>query len=432
MLGGDFMATIVNKEMFSDSLLNEIREKFHYVDWDPYTGDRVYLEASGGSLRLKSVTETLAKEVSLPDELYRYNPASDYAVAAMEQGIEDVKLFLGAKSGQIMSANSATQTIFRAVNAVTSHIPGNNVVTTQLDHPAVLSPTKYFADLTGKEWRVVNIASDTGSIPIDTILEKIDKNTCLLCLQQASNQTGTVNDVTTIIRETRQIKPDLYVVVDAVQYAPHGQIDVEDIAADAYAFGPYKAYGVKGIGFAHISDRLADLPHENLLLKADNNWVLGSPAHALFASWTSVVDYLCWLGSHFTDSTDRRELVIASKDAIHLHMMALLDRALNGSEEVEGLLNMDHVTVCGMEEEIVNRMCIFLFRLAGMDSPTASQRYNQSHHVRVSARVRDSYSTYPLEGLGWPDAVRLSAAHYNTPEEIDRFLKATIALNNAK
>jgi selenocysteine lyase/cysteine desulfurase len=424
------MAKIGDKQMFSTGLLKEVRDRFLYVDWDPYTGERVYLEASGGSLRLKSVVETLAKEVSLPDELYRYNPASDHAVAAMEKGIADVKLFLGAESGQIMSANSATQTIFRAVNAVTSHIPGRNVVTTQLDHPAVLSPTKYFADLYGKEWRVAGLSPETGSIPIDTVLEKIDKNTCLLCLQQASNQTGTVNDVTSIIRQARSIKPDLYVVVDAVQYAPHGPIDVEDIGADAYAFGPYKAYGVKGIGFAHISERLAELPHENLLLKADTNWVLGSPAHALFATWSTVVDYLCWLGSHFTDSTDRRELIVASKNAIHRHMLALLDRALNGSEEVEGLLDMEHVTMCGMEEEIINRMCIFLFRLAGIDSPTASERYNRECHVRVSARVKDAYSTYPLEGLGWPDAVRLSAAHYNTPQEIDRFLKATQALTS--
>ena len=160
------MVEIKRKKMFSSSLLKKIRDKFFYVDWDPYTGERVYLEASGGSLRLKSVAETLVKEVSLPDELYRYNPASDHAVAAMEKGIEDVKLFLGAKSGQIMSANSATQTVFRAVNAVTSHMPGSNVVTTQLDHPAVLSPTKYFADLYGKEWRVAGLSPETGSIPV--------------------------------------------------------------------------------------------------------------------------------------------------------------------------------------------------------------------------------------------------------------------------
>jgi selenocysteine lyase/cysteine desulfurase len=210
----------MDKQMFSPALLEQIRDRFVYVDQDPHSGQRVYLEASGGSLRLKSVVETMTKEVSLPDELYRYNPASDYVVEATQKGIEDVKLFLGARSGNIISANSATQTIFRAVNAVVSHIPGSNIVTSQLEHPAVLSPTKYYAELSGKEWRVANIIRETGTVPMEAILEKIDKNTCMLCLQHASNQTGAVNDVKTLVREARKIKPDLYVLIDAVQYAP--------------------------------------------------------------------------------------------------------------------------------------------------------------------------------------------------------------------
>ena len=259
-------------------------------------------------------------------------------------------------------------------------------------------------------------------------MEKVDKDTCLLAIQHGSNQTGAINDVKTIIQEARKIKPDLYVLVDAVQYAPHGQIDVEDYGADAYAFGPYKAYCVKGIGFAHISDRLAKLPHENLLGKPDTNWALGSPAHMMYASWSATVDYLCWLGSHFTESTERRDQIIASKDAIHAHMKALFHRAMYGSERIEGLLDQEHVTVCGMPKNIENRLCIFLFRLRGIDSSTAMERYNQEHGIRLAARIKDAYSTVALEALGWPDAVRLSGAHYNTPGEIDLFLKATKAL----
>ncbi len=118
--------------IFSPTLLEEVRKHFMYVDWDPYSGQRVYLEASGGSLRLKSVVESIAKEAALPDELYRYNPASDHVVRSIEKGIEDVKLFLGAKSGYIMPAQSATHAIFRVINAVTSHVPGTNIVTTSL------------------------------------------------------------------------------------------------------------------------------------------------------------------------------------------------------------------------------------------------------------------------------------------------------------
>jgi selenocysteine lyase/cysteine desulfurase len=260
---------------------------------------------------------------------------------------------------------------------------------------------------------------------MEAILDKIDINTNLLLFQHASNQTGAINDAKKIIEEARKIRPELYVVIDGVQYAPHGQIDVEDIGADAYAFGPYKAYCVKGIGFAHISDRLARLPHENLVLKPDTNWILGSPPHAMLAAWSAVVDYLCWLGSKFTDSTDRREQIVSANMAINGHVVALLDRILYGSDQSEGLMKMNHVTVCGMEGELVKRLCILLFHLDGIDSTTAMKHYNNKYGIRVAARIPDSYSLYTLEGLGWPDAIRLTAGHYNTPEEIDRFLKAT-------
>ena len=414
--------------MFSSDFLAEIRQKFLYVDWDPYSGQRIYLEASGGSLRLRTVLETLAKEAAIPDELFRFNPASDYITKWIDKGIEDVKVFLGAKSGEIIPAHSATQTMFRAINTITSNIPGTNIVTTELEHPSVLGATNYFAHSTGKEWRVAKISKETSSVPVDTILENVDKETCLLAFQHGSNQTGAINDVKKIIQEARKINPDLYVLVDAVQYAPHGQIDVEEYGADVYAFGPYKAYCIKGIGFAHISDRLAKLPHENLLGKPATNWVLGSPAHMMYACWSKTVDYLCWVGNHFTDSTDRRVQMIAAKDAIHAHMKALLHRAMFGSEKVEGLLKQKHVSVCKMSKDLENRLCIFLFRLEGMDSSTAMSRYNNEHGVRLAARIRDAYSSVTLDALGWPDAVRLSACHYNTPEEIDLFLKATKSL----
>lgn len=409
----------------SSELLDEIRDRFLYVDRDPFAGERIYLEASGGSLRLRSVMETIAEETSIPDELYRYNPASNHVVECVDRGISDVKVFLGAKSGHIMPAQSATQTIFRAINAIVSKIPGKNVVTTELEHPAVLSSTKYFADLHGMKTRVAKVSRETGSVPTEAILELVDPETSVLAFQHASNQTGAVNDVKSIVREARNIKPDLYVVIDAVQYAPHGPIDVEELGADAYAFGPYKGYCAKGIGFAHISERLAKLPHWRLLDKPITNWVLGSPPHAMYAAWSAVVDYLSWLGGHFTDSTDRRARIVAAKKAIRGHMTALLHRALFGTEGVRGLLELDYVSSCGLENETSTRLCIFLFRMGELDSSDVIDRYNRGHRIRLAARIQDAYSKVALDALGFPDAVRLSAAHYNTPEEIDHFLRAT-------
>lgn len=415
----------MENSMFSPKLLEEIRKHFLYVDSDPYSGRRVYLEASGGSLRLTSVIESIAKETALPDELYRYNPASDHVVKSIEKGVEDVKLFLGAKSGSILPANSATQAIYRVIDAVSSHIPGTNIVTTELEHPAVLSSTRQFAEKTGKEWRVAKLDRATSRIPLEAILDLVDRDTCLLAFQHGSNQTGAINNAEVLIKEARKIKPDLFTLVDAVQYAPHNPIDVEAIGSDAYVFGPYKAYCVKGIGFAHLSERLARLPHWKLDGKAETDWVLGSPAHPFYTAWTAVVDYLCWLGGHFTASTDRREMIIAAKAAISGHMQALLHRAIFGTDELSGLADLEHITVCGMGNNLSDRLCIFLFRFDGLDSPQAADRFNREFGVRVSARVTDAYSRVPLQALGWPDAVRMCAAHYNTPEEIDLFLKAS-------
>jgi len=103
---------------------------------------------------------------------------------------------------------------------------------------------------------------------------------------------------------------------------------------------------------------------------------------------------------------------------------------MHGTDKIEGLRDMKHVITCGMKEEIENRLCVFLFRLKDMDSSTAIGRYNREYGIRLAARIKDAYSTVTLNALGWPDAVRLSAAHYNTPQEIDLFLQATKALGS--
>ena len=61
-----------------------------------------------------------------------------------------------------------------------------------------------------------------------------------------SNVTGEVYDVKAIVREARKIKPDMYIMIDGVQYSPSGVIDVEEIGAEAYVIAPYKNDDVSG------------------------------------------------------------------------------------------------------------------------------------------------------------------------------------------
>ena len=421
------MTAASDEGLFSEDLQEDIRSRFLYVESDPFSGERIWLESASGSLRLKSMVAVLAEQTALADQLGRANPGSKHAGDVVARGIEDVRLFLGAESGVIMPAMSSTHAMFRAVHAIMASAAGTNVVTTDLEHPSVYDSTRQFAKTYGKEWRVAHMDPQRGSVSPDAILEKVDKDTCMIGMIHGSNITGAVLDVKTVAEETRKISPDVCVVIDGVQYAPHAPVDVESLGADAYIFGPYKAFCVKGIGFAYLSDRVAPLGHWALRGKAETDWMLGSPEDPTYAAWSAVVEYLCWLGGHFTESTDRRTRIVKGLDASENHLRALLRRAVHGTGKTKGLMHLGHVTRHGMTDDLSDRLCLVLFSLAGMDSFQAVELYNRAR-VRMHNRTRDAYSMHALDALGVSEGVRLSACHYNTPREIDRFLEVTAEL----
>lgn len=416
--------------IFEPTLLEDIRNQFAYVDWDPYSGERVFFDAASGSCRPYRVIDAMARETCLPDQQGRANPGSRHAVEVTAKGIEDLKLFFGARSGHIIPGWSSSHVIYSITDAVLSSIPGSNVVTTGLDHASVRSALTQFARTYGKQERIAAPNPDTASVERDRILELIDADTCFLAVTHTSNVTGEVYDVKSIVREARAIKPDLYVMVDGVQYSPSGLVDVEDIGADAYVIAPYKNYGVKGCGFAHASDRMARLPHWKYLFKPDTSWDLGGVEHQSYAAWSAVVDYLCWLGRHFTDSADRRALVVAAMHAVTAHLQGLLSILLNGTDNAPGLRSMKHVTVYGVGQDLSRQSLLVGFNLDGIPSAEGCDLY-RANQLRLHATGHDPFFGLMLQQLGISSFVRLSGSHYNTPREIERFLEATATMASA-
>ena len=331
--------------IFTDDLLAAIREQFDYVESDPVDGDRIFLDSASGSLRLKAATNALAEHSRWPDQVGRLGGGSDLVTDSIQKGTVDVRLLLGAQSGVIMPAMSATHAAFRAVNAVLSDRPNGNVVTTSIEHPGVYNATCRLAQTHGHEWRVAPVDPDTGFVSRESILSRVDRETRLIAIMHGANLTGAVHNVTAVTREARAINDDVFVLSDGVQFAPHAPVDVSALGVDAYVFSPYKVFCVKGIGFAWLSDRMASLPHWSLAGKPSDDWSLGCPENATFAAWSAAVDYIEWLGGHFTSSSDRRERIVAAMRASQLHLEALLHRL------VHGMRGMDHVELIGVDDD---------------------------------------------------------------------------------
>lgn len=411
---------------FSPEKMKKVRDAFYWVDADPESGERIFFENSGGSFRLKSAVERKSHYEELPDCPERTHERALELIAVQKKAESDITdVICHAKGGVIDCALTASQLNFKLAEVVAENIPGKNIVTSVLEHPSSFDAAKYCADKMGMELRVAQANPVTGGIDVEEVVRHIDKDTCFLSVMYASNISGAVMDIEAIVREARKIKPDLFVICDAVQHVMHGVIDVEKMGVDALIFAPYKFFCTRGAGYAWISDRMAALRHHKLAGKNANVWELGSPTPSNFAALTAVVDYVCDLGQDAVSSENRRDRFVAGMNQIREHETALYERLLVGSDSQKGLRDIPGVNVYFDDGDLSTKDVIIGMSIDNADCAEAVAEYAKEH-VTVYERVSSSlYSVRMLKALGIDGCIRVSPLHCNNFEEIDRFLAIT-------
>lgn len=421
--------TITNEKIFFDPKLQaEIKDRFFYVNEDYLGRKRQFFENSGGSLRLKAAVAEKARLEQIPDCPERVHDTSMMLKQVKANGIRDImEVIFGANPGEgaLMTELTASQCMFQMIRTILENVPGTNAVTTSIEHPSAFDSVKFYCERTGKEMRVAMANKVTGGVDLEEILRHIDKDTALLNIMSASNISGYIFDMETICREARKINPDIYIVTDAVQHMPHGVLDVAKLQLDGCNFAPYKAFGIRGCGYAYLSDRVAKMPHHKLLAKPEKEWELGTFPHPNFAAITAVVDYVCWLGSHFTDTENRRELFVTGMNHIHLQEHSLLIHMMEGTPEIPGLRHIPGVKVFLDSTDDVDRDLISAIGIDDLDMTQAVAEYYK-RGITVFERVNTSlYSKRIVESLGLTGAIRVSPLHVHDTADVDDFLKVT-------
>lgn len=401
---------------FPTDLLDQVRSRFHHVDSDPVMGRRIYFESAGGSLALRSAVERAAEIASRPDNAGRDNASSRDLESIMARGRDDAQLFLGARSGRIISGESTTANVFRIVEAMLHDQKGGNVVTTSLEHPCTYGATKFYARRYGLDWRVAPISPRTGEFTPESIGEMVDDDTAAVVFIHVSNVIGTRVDAQEVVNQVRRRNPQTLILVDGAQRAPHGPVDVEQLGADAYCFAPYKTFSVLGTCFAWLSDRMVQLDHPRLDGTPLTTWELGTRDPSGFAAWSEAVAYLLWLGSVVDpSSTDRRARINSAMISIEQHESALTAQFIDGLSSIPG------IRLFGVPDAGERRDAVFAVTMDGMTAGELVIALG-ARGIAVHDRKHDAYSGHVLEAIGAPDCVRISMAHYNTKDEIDALL----------
>jgi cysteine desulfurase family protein (TIGR01976 family) len=323
------------------------------------------------------------------------------------------------------NAQSASEIVFgQNMTTLTFHMSrclgrkfkrGDEIVLSRMDHDANISPWLLLADDLGLVVRWMDFDTETYEFPEDALRKVLSNKTKLVALGFASNCTGTVNDVKAFAKEAKAAGALVY--VDAVQYAPHYAIDVQDLGADIVVSSAYKWFGPHmGVLWAReelLAETFAykvrpageDLPHK---------FETGTLSHEGMAGCLGAIEYLEQFGSGAT----RAKKVSSAWEKLAGYEHRLTLQLIDGLHGVKGLTVRGITSANAMHR----RVPTVSFTLDGHHPEALAKGFASENMFVWSGH---NYAIEPVGRMGLTDkggVLRVGLAHYNTATEVDQFL----------
>ena len=412
-----------------EPLLNKVRDRFAQIDECPQQGKRVFFENAGGALTLKSVVETSTHFAAIPDNQGRDNPGSHELNRVISQAKEDMRVFMNAEGGQFFVGESGTELLFRLImNACLGTDKSGVVLGSTLEHPATRSACNRWAKIAGQEHVLIKHDDETGTVSSEAYASHATADTVVATILHTSPVTGMSVDVASCARAIRAVSPNCIIIVDGIQHAAHGGMDLKSYDVDGYVISPYKVFSRHGYGLAWISDSLSALPHNNLVNGPDDNWEMGTRDTGAYATLSDVVSYFEWLGEQAGGRGDRRAKFSAAADAIKNQEKSLTDTMIHGTGNLRGLADLENVNIIGGVDNPAREGLVAL-TVTGLNSADVVKRLNEEG-IRTHLRKADHYSGNILDPLNLDSCIRVSMCHYNTTQEVAKFLAVMNEINN--
>jgi cysteine desulfurase family protein (TIGR01976 family) len=372
-----------------------------------------YFDGPGGTQVPREVVEAMS------DYLFHHNANTKWAYpssAETDAIIANARValadFLNARPTEIVFGQNMTSLTFHLSRAIGyALVAGDEIVVTELDHHANVAPWQTLARERGVTLRVVRMIPETGQLDWDHLENCIGRRTRLVAIGAASNALGTINDVSRAAKLAHEVGARVF--VDAVHYAPHELVDVQQMGCDYLACSAYKFHGPH-IGVLFARERLLsalDVPKlEPAPDQAPERLETGTQNHEAIAGAAAAVDFLASLG----EGASRRERLESAFRRMHQHGDALFHK-LWGE-----LCATDGVRVYGPPPGTA-RTATLSFTVRGFAARDVA-RHLAGCGVFVSSG--DFYATTTVERLGQSrhGLVRAGCACYTTADEVDRLV----------
>ena len=304
--------------------------------------------------------------------------------------------------------------------------PGDEIIVSRLDHDANISPWLALAE-NGVEIKWADFNPTDCRLNMDSLSSLLSEKTKLVAVGYASNAVGTINPIETIASMAHDFGARLY--VDAVHYAPHRAIDVQEIDCDFLVCSAYKFFGPHvGIvwGKHHLLEELTAYKVRPAKSDPPHKFETGTLNHEGLAGVIAAIDYLAEIGRQDGDrlpadtnlNQGRRKDLKQAMQIISDFERPLFHYMLSELKQIPGIRIYGIVN----ESEFDMRCPTLAFT---KESKTPAEIAAILGTKGIFVWHGNYYALAVTERLGVEDSggmVRVGLAHYNTREEVDRFL----------
>jgi len=399
--------------------VEKVREDFPILH-RPMAGDRplVYLDNANTSQKPSAVIETMAEHYAWHNAnvARAMHQLGAEATAAFEGARDKVAAFVNAPSrDEIVFTKNASEALNLVANTFRNAVgdleirPGDEIVTTEIEHHSNIVPWQLLAQRTGATLRWFG-ATDEGRLDLSNLDELINARTRIVTVTWISNMLGSVSPLAAIIERAHAV--GAIVVVDAAQAVPQIPVDLTALGADIVVFTGHKMLGPTGIGVLWgRKSLLEELPPflgggemiETVTMEGSTyapppvKFEAGTPPIAQAIGLGAAVDYLMALGM----------------ENVAAHEREITAYALSRLAEVGG------VTIVG-PREAVDRGGAVSFTVDGVHPHDVSQLLD-SYGIAVRAGHHCARPAH--QRFGVQATTRASFYLYTTTAEIDALVE---------
>ena len=224
--------------------ITTIRAKFPSLTIKDNNINRIYLDNPGGTQICKASLDKI-QDYLINNNANRggfFRTSIDTETILLETRRAMSKFLNAASEREIVFGQNMTSLTFAISRSLAKWIQTEDeIVVTRLDHDGNISPWLQLADETGAKIRWIDFNPKDCTLDLDDFKKTITDKTKLVAIGYASNSVGTINPIKKIASMAHSV--GALVFVDAVQYAPHAPIDVQELDADFLVCSPYKFFG---------------------------------------------------------------------------------------------------------------------------------------------------------------------------------------------